>query len=426
MKKILASMIIPLIICAAASANQLKETDFESREIELICALSSLAAYGSDESFLVRSNLSSRGWTIEPIKSKKNGVTVKAYNISKNFLDGRKTKILVVAGTEDLKDVEVDFRSGGVPFHKDAADNIFVHRGFRDYADTTLDEGLAEDLIAELKNNPQETLYLTGHSLGGAVAIVAAARLLDMGAEKNQLKVLTFGALAVGNLAFAQEYEDKLNLKRMEVKGDVIQKNFKPFGYVQFGEVAQWKPAKNVDHYQHKMAMYLDCALRNYFDADGFTFDAVVDETKIDVPIYVAPIKFVKKNFAAKDEKYIYGILRAGLTARYSNLTFAEKSHVEVKEADEISEGLIPLAAAASERGCKYFLVQLVNADRVKDAQDNQRQVMLYSFLYDLNGMPVFMQTSGATTENFTLIEAAAFAQENSRLKLEKFLAPNS
>lgn len=409
---------------ATASASELKETEFERREIELICALSSLAAYSGDESFLVRSNLNSRGWTIEPIKSKKNGVTVKAYVISKKFLDGRITKILVVAGTEDLKDVEVDFRMGGVPL-REGAENFFVHKGFRDYADATLDEGLAESLVEELKNNPQEILYLTGHSLGGSVATVAAMRLSDLGVDKNQLRVMTFGALAVGNESLAREYEGKINLTRMEIKGDVVQKIFAPFGYVQFGEMIQWKPAKNVEQYKHKMAMYLDCALRNYFDADGFTFEEVTAENKIDVPIYIAPIKFVKKNFAAKDEKYIYGILRTGLTARHSNLTFAEKTHVEVKDADEISDDLQPLLTEAKENGCEYVLVQLINADRVKDVRDNQRQVMLYSFLYDLKGMPIFMQTSGATTKDLTLIEAAAFAQENLRLKFEKFLTPS-
>ncbi|MBQ7475992.1 MAG: lipase family protein [Selenomonadaceae bacterium] len=425
MKKIVASLIIPLIICAAASASPLKETEFERREIELICALSSLAAYSGDESFLVRSNLTSRGWNIEPIKSKKNGVTVKAYTISKKFLDGRITKILVIAGTEDLKDVETDFKMGGVTLHEDTAENFLVHKGFRDYVDAALDEGVAEDLVTELKNNPQETLYLTGHSLGGSVAIVAAIRLSDLGVDKNQLKVITFGALAVGNKPLAQEYEGKINLTRMEVKGDVVQKIFAPFGYVQFGELVKWKPAKNVEQYKHKMAMYLDCALRNYFDADGFTFEEVVDENKIDVPIYIAPIKFVKKNFAAKDEKYIYGILRTGLTARHNKLIFAEKTHVEVKEADEISDDIQPLLIAAKENGCEYVLVQLINADRVRDTRENQRQVMLYSFLYDLNGMPIFMQTSGATTKDLTLIEAAALAQENLRLKFENFLTPN-
>lgn len=421
MRKIFFTFMLMIIFSSVAIAKELQtEPDFETREIQLICALSSLAAYSDDESFLVRSNLTSRGWKFDALNSKKNSLRVKAYLIGKTFHDGRVKKILVISGTEDIRDVEVDFRLGGVNLHQDKSDNMFVHKGFLDYTDATLADGVAEYIIEELKNNPKETIYLTGHSLGGAVAVVTAIRLHDMGVDKNRLKVITFGALAVGNQALADYYADKIDLTRIEVKGDVVKKIFKPFGYVQFGDAVTWKPAKNVDHNKHKMTKYLDCALRNYFDAEGFSFsDENIGENKIDVPVYVAPIRFVKKNFAAKDEKYIYGILRTGLTARLSALTFDETNYIEVKSADNISDNLSPVFAAAKNSGCKYILVQLVNADRVREATDNERQVMLYEFLYDLNGMPVMMQTSGMSTQDLTLIEAASFAQENLRKKLE-------
>ena len=417
--------IVSLIIFTATIVNAKElptEADFEMREIQLICAMSSLAAYSGDESFLVRSSLDSRGWKIDAITNAKNGVTVKAYTVSKKFFDGRIVKILVVAGTEDLKDVEVDFRLGGVTLHKDDTSKSFVHKGFRDYADATLDGGVAENLVAELKNNSKETLYLTGHSLGGSIAIVMATRLNDMGVDKNQLKVITFGALAVGNKALTEAYNSKIDLTRIEIKGDVVKKIFEPFGYVQFGDAITWKPAKNVDHHEHKMTMYLDCAMRNYFDAEGFTFDDGIGENKIDVPIYIAPIKFVQKNFNAQDEKYIYGILRTGLSTRFGKLTFDEKNFVEVEEADNIADNISQFITAAKNSGCNYVLVQLVNADRVRDARDSERQVMLYVFLYDLSGMPIFMQTSGASTNDLTLIEAASFTQENLIPKLEEIL----
>ena len=424
MRKIFITFMCLIIFSTVTYAKEIRtETEFERREIQLICAMSSLAAYSDDKSFLIRSNLSSRGWKIDALNFNKNGVKTKAYLIGKTFFDGRIVKILVISGTEDLRDVDVDFRHGGVNLHADKSDGIFVHKGFRDYADATLSEGVAEFLIDELKNNPNETLYLTGHSLGGSVAIVTAIRLNDMGVDKNRMQVVTFGALAVGNKALADNYADKINLTRMEVKGDVVKKMFSPFGYVQFGEVVTWKPAKSADDYEHKMTMYLDCALRNYFDAEGFTFDDGIGENKIDVPVYVAPIRFVKKNFAAKDEKYIYSILRTGLTARLSKLTFDETNYIEVNNADNISDGLMSIINSAKNSGCKYILVQLVNAARVREAQDNERQVMLYEFLYDLNGMPVMMQTSGMSTNELTLIEAVSFAQENLSKKLEKALS---
>lgn len=406
--------------------ENLSETDFETREIQLICAMSSLAAYSNDQSFIVRSNLNSRGWKINAIKSGKNGVNVKAYVIDKTFHDGRTVKIWVISGTEDLKDVEVDFKLGGVTLHKDTNDGVFVHKGFRDYADATLADGLAEYIVEDLKNNPNETLYLTGHSLGGSVALVAALRLNDMGVDKSRMKVVTFGALAVGNKALANEYENKIDLTRIEVKGDVVKKMFAPFGYVQFGEQVTWKPAKNVDHHEHKVAMYLDCALRNYFDAEGFTFSDDVIEGKIDTSIYVAPVRFVKKNFAAKDEKYIYGILRTGLTDKFNGMIFDETHYIEVKDADHISDDLLQLVETAKKFNREYVLVQLLSCERVRDAKDDERSLMMYEFVYDLNGMPVFMQTSGMTTKDVTLIEAASFAQENLHKKFEKAVSQNS
>lgn len=424
MRKIFLTIMCLIIFSAVTFAKEIQtENDFETREIQLICALSSIAAYSNDESFLVRSNLSSRGWKVNPVTVDKNGVKTKGYLIGKTFHDGRTVKIFVISGTEELKDVEVDFKLGGVNLHEDTSDNILVHKGFRDYADAALADGVAEFLIDELKNNPNETLYLTGHNFGGAVAIVTAIRLSDMGVDKNRMQVLTFGALAVGNKNLADYYADKINLTRIEVKGDVVKKIFEPFGYVQFGDVVTWKTAKSADDYEHKMSMYLDCALRNYFDAEGFYFDDSIGENKIDIPIYVAPIKFVGENFSRKDEKYIYGILRTGLTARMSALTFDETNYIEVKDADEISKGIIPLIEPAKNFGCKYILVQLINAARVRDAQDNERLVMLYEILCDLNGTPIFMQTSGMSTKDLTLIEAAALAQENLHNKLDAELS---
>ena len=83
---------------------------------------------------------------------------------------------------------------------------------------------------------------------------------------------------------------------------------------------------------------------------------------------------------------------------------------------------MFSLIDAAQSSGCKYILMQLVSAERVRDATDNTRQVVLYEYLYTVDGTPIFMQTSGMTTKNVTLLEAATFAQENLRANLEKSL----
>lgn len=161
MQKIFLTLMSLVIFSSSVNANEnLTETDFETREIQLICAISSLAAYSDDRSFIVRSNLNSRGWKVNAITSGKNGVNVKAYVIEKTFYDGHTAKILVIAGTEDLKDIEVDFKLGGVTLNKDNSDGIFVHKGFRDYADATLADGVAEYLVEDLKIIPMKRCIL--------------------------------------------------------------------------------------------------------------------------------------------------------------------------------------------------------------------------------------------------------------------------
>ena len=219
----------------AATNNSLNES-----EMRLVCAICSLGAYDDDESYLMRSMLYARGWTIEKISNQTNRANAKGYLVSKDDV-----KILAIAGTETIKDVEVNFRVGRVHLNdnnfiadneKDYKDKIFVHRGFRDYADVVLGDGFGERLKTSLKNNPNEKLYLTGHSLGGSVAIVTALRMADSGFGKDRVKVITFGSPAIGSSALADTYADKIDLTRVVMSGDVIKKSLSVLGYVQFGE----------------------------------------------------------------------------------------------------------------------------------------------------------------------------------------------
>lgn len=63
-------------------------------------------------------------------------------------------------------------------------------------------------------------MTLTGHSLGRAAALLAAARLYDEGLP--QVKVVTFGAPAVGNSAFNETYEPLLHVDRIVMAGDPV------------------------------------------------------------------------------------------------------------------------------------------------------------------------------------------------------------
>ena len=410
---------ILLTLSHCAEANE----ELDAAEIRLVCAVCSMGAYSSDESYLMRSMLTSRGWEIEKLSQKNNRADAKAYLVSKGDI-----KILTIAGTESLKDFEVDFRVGRVKLRgdsiplaadeKDVGDKIFVHRGFRDYADVVLDDGLAERLKTSLEKNPRETLYLTGHSLGGSVATVMATRLADMGVPKSRLKVISFGGMAVGSRALAKNYEDKIDLTRVVMRGDVIKKSLRALGYVQFGKTLEYEPSVTSEHFEHKMAVYLDCAIRDYYNAGG-TFKHE-SQNKISASVYAAPILLVEDSFHKSDEELILNALNDSLQNHFSNLILAGTPSVEIKEDKFFDADFDKFIDAGKNLGCKYILVRVLQAKKIRDAHSNEKQVTLEEIIFDKNGFPLSMQTAGSSTENLTIFEAALAAQEtlNERLKI--------
>ena len=418
MKKFLITLMILLALTPCAEANE----ELDAAEIRLVCAACSLEAYSSNESFLMRSMLTSRGWQIEKLSRKNNLADAKAYLVGKGDV-----KILTIAGTENLKDVEVDFRVGRVHLkdnfppldadEKNISDKIFVHRGFRDYADVVLGDGLAERLKTSLEKNPAETLYLTGHSLGGSVATVAALRLADMGVEKNRLKVITFGAMAVGSHKLAENYADKIDLTRVIMRGDILKKSLRALGYVQFGKILEYEQSITSEHFEHKMAVYLDCAIREFYKAGG-TFNHE-SQNKISAPVYAAPILLVDESFHKSDKEIILSALNDSLANHFSNLIFAGTPSLEIKEKRIFDEDFDEFIDAGKNLGCKYTLIRVFRAKKIRDAPLGDRLVTLEEIIFDENGFPLSMQTSGSTTENLTIFEAALAAQEilNERLK---------
>ena len=411
MKKFLIAL---MILLATTTCHAKSVEDLDAAQVRLVCAICSMGAYSDAESNFLRSTLTARGWQIETLSQKTNRADAKAYLVSKGDV-----KILTIAGTESLRDVEVDFRFGRVHLHDDTtldaydkktADKFFVHRGFRDYADVVLSNGLAERLKNSLDKNPNSTLYLTGHSLGGAVAIVAGIRLIDSGVDSSRLKVITFGSPAVGSHKLAKNYEDKLDLTRVVMRGDVMKKTLRVLGYVQFGETVEYRQHVSDDHTPHKMAVYLDCAIRDFCAAGGtFQHEA---QNKIDEPIYAAPIFLLKDSFHEDDEKIILNALNDILANHFSNLTFADKLSVELEEDGILDADFDEFVDAANAQGCKYVLIRILRAKKIRDDMQGDIKVTIEEIILDANGLPISMHTTGSSTAELTIFEAALSAQE--------------
>lgn len=80
------------------------------------------------------------------------------------------------------------------------------------------------DVVSWLQAFPEDVpVVLTGHSLGGALAVIGAAELAMIG--RNVAGVVTFGAPLVGNEAFQREYQNMglaARTARFEAQGDSV------------------------------------------------------------------------------------------------------------------------------------------------------------------------------------------------------------
>jgi pimeloyl-ACP methyl ester carboxylesterase len=213
-------------------------SDRYSPHIAALSALIAMAAYDdSDEGTLVRDLVAER-LLLSPDKVQVSRVNVAAAALlldtnafvvsipNPSSSAGGKIVFVAFRGTEFLGknflvDVFTDARAVPVDF---PGAGSFVHGGFLNAADLAWFELLRALgprpsapnralMSALVEHGSIDRLYITGHSLGGAIAVLAAARLLDppdqlqseMGLLADKLAgVYTFGQPMVGGAAFAQ------------------------------------------------------------------------------------------------------------------------------------------------------------------------------------------------------------------------------
>lgn len=170
-----------------------------------------------------------------------------------------------------------------------------VHKGFNDYVNTVLetmvdinDDGIDEVLFNEILANTDTRVLLTGHSLGGAVATLLAERLVSMGIDKDRVPVITFGAPAIGNAAFAEVYGDKIDLRRITNNADPVPGSLQTFfgGYKQFGKHHKYNLSRKLSDFSMIWECILITACENIMQL----------WTKQRLPVYV-------KNYPCKNLK---------------------------------------------------------------------------------------------------------------------------
>jgi pimeloyl-ACP methyl ester carboxylesterase len=116
--------------------------------------------------------------------------------------------VLSFRGTADLRNWLTDLDCKKAPLYWSAGK---VHRGFN-----LALESVAEELDAAIDPDDQRRLWVTGHSLGGALAMLFALRLkVRRGLEVAG--VYTFGQPRVGDISFSMGYDTVLKGRTFRV-----------------------------------------------------------------------------------------------------------------------------------------------------------------------------------------------------------------
>ena len=426
---LLAVLIVPLRVLAAPN-------DLPSRCF--VCAAASEAAYSGE---LLRARLVAAGWRIASYETAgEKGTVGRFFHMVRTDEDGAETHLIAFPGTERGSDVWTDLRLGRVAFGGDSpaeflavrdrrvaerSETPLVHRGFLDYVQAALFTDVlpaygsrtAGEVIAdELRAHPTARIYLTGHSLGGAAAVLAAARLSDMGVSAEQLVVTTFGAPAVGNAAFVRRYEGRFTLHRVVMSGDPMKDVLAaPLGFQQFGECVPWSPARSVAKFPHAMMVYVDAAIRQIYDAYGgdnaFLFLMGLPNRTEGRTLYVLPIETELDDTLAEDAPYMTAVLRDALHVQNASVVFAAGGGG--LSADGLLSGLSSHLAAARAAGAEQMVAYRIAGAKIRDARETYR-LTLERAVYDRDGNLLAAGSRSARTGALTPIETVLylFAQD--------------
>ena len=401
-----------------------------------VCAAASEAAYSGELPELLRARLAAAGWQIASYETEGHRGTVgRFFHMVRTDEDGTETHLIAFPGTERGSDVWTDLRLGRAAFGgttpaeflavrdmrvTERSETPLVHRGFLDYCQAALftdvlpaygNRTAGEVLAAELRAHPSMRIYLTGHSLGGAAAVLTAARLSDLGGAPDQLVVTTFGAPAVGNAAFVRRYEGRFTLHRVVMSGDPMKDVLAaPLGFQQFGVRVPWSPARSVAKFPHAMMVYVDAAIRQLYDAyggDGALLFLMGSTNRTEgQPLYVAPIETELDDTLAEDEPYMAAVLRDALHVRNARAVFAAGSG-GLSE-DYLLSGLNDHLAAARAAGAEQLVAYRIAGARVRDAHETYRLTLEHA-VYDMDGNLLAATSCSALTGEMTPIETVLY-----------------
>ncbi len=420
----ISKLLLILWCLAPMTAYAGPKADLEEAHTRLLAARACLAIYSDRTGTLSREYLKQEGWEIQPY-IQAGDIDDARFLVAKRETgnDGQPLYLLAIVGTETLKNVKTNLTMDQVYFAGHTPEEFAanaslrrlpdsvpkVHHGFYKYVETafkakapTKDNSNPRLLSELLLENKDRKVYLTGHSLGGATATLAGARLLSMGVKPEQIEVLTFGAPAVGNQAFAEKFAPSLHVTRVVIDGDPITGILQTVaGYKQFGQEIRWTSHDVTQKGNHAMVGYLDAAIKDYYDKrhkaqqDGLIELPMQKVTTGGVArTYISPARNLLPEGLRPEFEYMQQILWDEYRRVLPDYILADPA------ADVVTR------EQAAVQGCSWLIVPELSAHKLK-TDPNTYYVTLQQMVYDTaTGNLVNMSSFSTSTDNLTPLEA--------------------
>lgn len=420
-------VLLMLSVSVTAYADTL--SDYRAARDNYVEATACMAAYSGYYGAVSRAALQREGWTIRYFRVQQDPADAKFILMRRTDpATGQTNCLLAIAGTETDQDKAVDMRFGKVYFAgktsnefaanaaKDSVDNSQpkVHRGFQQVVQAVFSVDLQQGSSAIqlpdlLVRHPAQRIILTGHSLGGAVAVISGARLLRMGVRPDQIKVVTFGAPAPGNAAFAQSLSGKLEVTRFVANGDQITSVLQDLvgGYAQYGTLVPLQPPAEITIHPHSMAVYLDGVITRYLAvrrkavAEGCGDPARRLSTGRGRQVYVAAIN---------------NSLPLELSGQFANMQTLLADEYCKKSPGCIlgNETDLPTALRhASAQGCRQLVVAEIGGTKLKTTADAVFYITVQQQVFSVPGGRLLdTRDSSASTDQLTPLTALLYTAQ--------------